>query len=140
MRTDPALVNAVIDVISASEQEESMAPLDTSRRSRPELVRFANRWLWRCVSRERSPQREGGDPEHSPLRAPWLCPRFWNHLRTITGGNWKDAFKSLAHRIRLMPAAPEAMKVVDRADGAARTLRPADIAVLCRSESVIAKT
>ena len=68
---------------------------------------------------------------------PGFAPAL-NHW-TITGDNWKDALKALADRIRLMLAAPEAMKVVDRADGAARTLRPADIAVLCRRISA-AKT
>ena len=128
-QTDPALVNAVIEVIrpATSGTDES---LDTSRRSRPELVRFANALFGAAFPPKGVPKERVMIPNVHRREPSGFGPAL-NHW-TIAGKNWSDALEALADRIRSMLAAPQAIKVVDRADGAERALRPSDIAILCR--------
>ena len=128
-QTDPALVNAVIDVIrpATGGADES---LDTSHRSRPELVRFANALFGAAFPPKGVPKVRVVIPNIHRHEPPGFDAAL-NHW-TITGDNWSDALKALADRTRAMLAAPEAMKVVDRADGTVRALRASDIAILCR--------
>jgi ATP-dependent helicase/nuclease subunit A len=128
-QTDPALVNAVIEVIrpATSGTDES---LDTSRRSRPELVRFANALFGAAFPPKGVPKERVMIPNVHRREPSGFGPAL-NHW-TIAGKNWSDALEALADRIRSMLAAPEALKVVDRADGGERALRPSDIAILCR--------
>ncbi|MFO0991603.1 MAG: UvrD-helicase domain-containing protein [Hyphomicrobiales bacterium] len=128
-QTDPALVNAVIDKIrpATGGTEES---LDTSRRSRPSLVRFANAVFGAAFPPKGVPADKVVIPNfHRPEPADF-GPGL--HHWKLEGKNWSSALQALGGRIQAMLASPDTTPVVNRADGATRPLKPSDIAILCR--------
>lgn len=128
-QTDPALVNAVIEKIrpATGGSEES---LDTSRRSRPSLVRFTNAVFAAAFPPRGVPADKVIIPNfHRPEPAEF-GPAL--HHWKLDGKNWPSALQALGGRIQSMLASPDATPVINRADGARRPLKPSDIAILCR--------
>ena len=127
-QTDPALVNAVIEKIRpiTGGTEET---LDTSRRSRPDLVHFSNA----VFSAAFPPKGVPADKVVIPNIHRTEPAGFGNSLNhwILDGDNWQIATGALAGRIRTMLTA--AIPVVNRADGTARPILPGDIAILCRT-------
>src|SRR5690606_2952332 len=128
-QTDPALVNAVIEKIRpATGGGEEM--LDTSRRSRPDLVRFTNSVFALAFPPKGVPADKVVIPKIHRDEPAGFGPAL--HHWMLEGKSWPTALEALAGRIHTLLAAPEATPVVNRADGTTRALKPSDIAVLCR--------
>lgn len=128
-QTDPALVNAVIEKIRpATGGGEEM--LDTSRRSRPDLVRFTNSVFALAFPPKGVPADKVVIPKIHRDEPAGFGPAL--HHWMLEGKSWPTALEALARRIHTLLAAPEATPVVNRADGTTRALKPSDIAVLCR--------
>jgi ATP-dependent exoDNAse (exonuclease V) beta subunit len=129
-QTDPALVNAVIEKIrpATGGAEES---LDTSRRSRPSLVRFANAVFGAAFPPKGVPADKVVIANFHRPEPPGFGPAL--HHWKLDGKNWTSALQALGGRIQSMLASPGATPVINRADGASRPLKPSDIAILCRS-------
>jgi ATP-dependent exoDNAse (exonuclease V) beta subunit len=128
-QTDPELVNAVIGKIGPATggTEES---LDTSRRSRPSLVRFVNSVFGAAFPPKGVPADKVIIPNfHRPEPADF-GPGL--HHWKLEGKNWPSALQALGGRIQSMLASPDATPIINRADGARRSLKPSDIAILCR--------
>ncbi len=128
-QTDPALVNAVIEKIrpATGGTEES---LDTSRRSRPSLVRFANAVFGAAFPPKGVPADKVIIPNFHRSEPADFGPSL--HHWKLEGKNWPSALQALGGRIQSMLASPDATPVINRADGARRPLKPSDIAILCR--------
>jgi ATP-dependent helicase/nuclease subunit A len=128
-QTDPALVNAVIEKIrpATGGAEES---LDTSRRSRPSLVRFANAVFGAAFPPKGIPADKVVIPNFHRPEPPGFGAAL--HHWKLDGKNWPSALQALGGRIQSMLASPDATPVINRADGTSRPLKPSDIAILCR--------
>ncbi len=128
-QTDPALVNTVVEKIGpATGGAEEI--LDTSRRSRPDLVRFTNAVFASAFPPRGVPADKVVIPKIHRDEPPGFGSAL--HHWMLEGNNWSTALEALAGRIHALLAAPAATPVVNRADGATRPLKPSDIAVLCR--------
>lgn len=128
--TDPGLVQAVLTTVRpATGGQEDV--LDTSRRSRPDLIHFSNALFTRAFPPNGIPAdkvRISNIHRHEPNGfGPAL--NVWH----VGGKNWDESMAALAQRIRSMLADPEATPIVDRETERVRAIRPADVAVLCRS-------
>jgi ATP-dependent exoDNAse (exonuclease V) beta subunit len=128
-QTDPALVNAVIEKIrpATGGTEES---LDTSRRSRPSLVQFANAVFGAAFPSKGVPADKVVIPNFHRPEPPDFGPAL--HHWKLDGKNWPSALQALGGRIQSILASPDVTPVINRADGASRPLKPSDIAILCR--------
>jgi ATP-dependent helicase/nuclease subunit A len=128
-QTDPALVNAVIEKIrpATGGLEES---LDTSRRSRPSLVRFANAVFGAAFPPKGVPADKVIIPNFHRAEPADFGPAL--HHWKLEGKSWPSALQALGGRIQSMLASPDSTPVINRADGIRRPLKPSDIAILCR--------
>ena len=129
-QTDPALVNAVIERIGPATggAEET---LDTSRRSRPSLVQFANAVFGAAFPPKGVPADKVVIPNFHRPEPLGFGPAL--HHWKLDGKNWPSALQALGGRIKSMLASPETTPVINRSDGTSRPLKPSDIAILSRS-------
>ena len=128
---DPALMDAAIAALGA----DAGSILDTSRRSRPGLVELVNAIFvpafeaqGMSAERVRLNAHRQDRPEHvAPLEI-WHVPGKNAGLRTA----------ALTAAVERLLADPERPMIEDRATGAMRRLRGGDLAILCRTNRMIA--
>ncbi len=123
--TDPALMDAAVETILAGREPET---LDQSWRSRPELVALTSDVFAQGFARDRVPASRVRLAAASSEEPPGLGP-------VVERWRWKSSNQTddalgLAAAVRNLLSDPE-VRVRDRLSGAARPLRPGDVAVLC---------
>lgn len=128
---DPALMEAAIAALGV----DAASILDTSRRSRPGLVDLVNAifvpaFATQGMAAERvrlKAHRQDRPEQAAPLEI-WHVPGQNAGLRTA----------ALAAAVERLLADPERPMIEDRATGAMRRLRGGDLAILCRTNGMIA--
>ncbi len=130
--TDPALMDAAVETILGGAEPETLA---TSWRSRPELVALTSEVFARGFGRDGVPESRVRLAAASPDEAAGLGPvvERWR----LPAPNQAADPAYLAAAVRELLVDPE-VRVRDRVSGAARALRPGDVAVLCYQNSTCA--
>lgn len=127
--TDPALMDAAIAALETS--GGSVEPLSHSWRSRPPLVELTSELFARAFAPQGIPPErvklKPAPPRSTDVDGLGHIAEYWRLKST----NQATDHKSLAAGIKALLEDPEA-RVRDTPDGPARSIRPGDIAVLCR--------
>ncbi len=124
--TDPALMNAAIDSLTASDSVET---LDKSWRSRPPLVEATSALFPEPFGRQGIPAErvalaagvEEDDPDLGPAAERWV----------LQSKKAENDIKAIADGVKQLVDDKQA-RVRDRSTGQTRPLTPSDVAVLCR--------
>lgn len=132
---DPALMQAVLDVLPESSRRE---PLGSSRRSRPDLVHFSNAVFTRAFAGTMPGVSVALQPVRSDIFPGQPGVRFW--LYPHEKGKTKDEYFYTALVAGIQEVLSGKLPVQERSGGGAegeeiRPVRGGDIAVLCRTGS-----
>ncbi|MFV2055815.1 MAG: UvrD-helicase domain-containing protein [Thiohalomonadales bacterium] len=122
--SDPELMQAILKHIE--QNEGSVDILDTSWRSRPELVEYVNAIFIPAFANTMSADRVHLKPQHA-VASKAAAVAFWQ----LCGSNKKKRANDLAAGIRQL--IDSEYPIVDKQTGQQRAICYADIAVLCRS-------
>jgi ATP-dependent helicase/nuclease subunit A len=131
--TDPDLMGVVLRVLGS--ETGGAAILNTSRRSRPGLVAFANALFVPALAMQGMDaahvalQADRTDlPDHGPPLLTWRLPK----------GKADETCAALAGAVASTLANPARPRVQDRSSGALRPLRAGDVAILCKTNTMVA--
>ena len=123
--TDPALMDAVVETLLGGAEPET---LSKSWRSRDELVKVTSHIFERAFESQGFPRsRVHLDPARAEDD---LGPVA--HVWSLKSTNKANDTRALASVVRSF-LADEDVQVVDRTTGKARSVRPSDVAILCRT-------
>lgn len=125
--TDPLLMQAATKALA----RDATQTLGTSYRSRPKLVEFSNQVFCAAFSPFGITNQEVAITSHRAEVAGGPLPVL--ELWKCNGQKLSDCYASLASGIREFLANAITLSVVDKELGHSRPLKPADIAILCRS-------
>ena len=149
--TDPALMSAAIEQLEEGHDDgdaefvqrtmaeltrrAKVSVLEHSWRSRPPLVNLTSELFARAFEPQGIPPERTKITAHDPKDPPQLGPsvEYWA-LNIEHHGRTKDLSHALADGVR-SALADVSVQVRDRVSGKPRALRPADIGILCRSNT-----